>query len=54
MVPGAVPAVPAVAHRCDRVIQLADGEVIKDERNARRKVQAEGGQLSAGTQATAH
>lgn len=45
---------PSVAHRCDRVIQLADGEVIKDDRNARRKVEVEGGQLSAGTHATAH
>lgn len=39
---------PTVAHRCERVIALHDGRVIKDDRNARREVQVEGGQLSAG------
>jgi putative ABC transport system ATP-binding protein len=38
---------PTVAHRCQRVIHLHDGRVHKDERNAARKVYAEGGQLSA-------
>src|SRR5687767_10778536 len=37
---------PSVAHRCQRVIHLHDGRVSKDERNAARKVYAEGGQLS--------
>jgi putative ABC transport system ATP-binding protein len=37
---------PTVAHRCQRVIHLHDGRVHKDERNAARKVYAEGGQLS--------
>jgi putative ABC transport system ATP-binding protein len=40
-----------VAHRCDRIIHLADGRVIRDEQHARRAVQVEGGQLSAGTAA---
>jgi putative ABC transport system ATP-binding protein len=35
-----------VAHRCSRVIQLHDGHVQKDERNARHAVQVEGGQFS--------
>jgi putative ABC transport system ATP-binding protein len=39
---------PSVAHRCDRVIQLHDGRVAKDERNARRDVHVEGAQLAAG------
>ena len=38
---------PTIAHRCQRVIHLHDGRVSKDERQARRAVQAEGGQLSA-------
>jgi len=38
---------PTVAHRCHRVIQLHDGSVVKDERNARHLVNVEGGQLSA-------
>jgi putative ABC transport system ATP-binding protein len=37
---------PSVAHRCERVIHMLDGRVNKDERNARRKVEVEGGQLS--------
>jgi putative ABC transport system ATP-binding protein len=37
---------PSVAHRCQRVITLHDGAISKDERNARHKVEAEGGQLS--------
>jgi putative ABC transport system ATP-binding protein len=37
---------PTVAHRCQRVITLHDGNIAKDERNARYAVQAEGGQLS--------
>ncbi len=37
---------PTVAHRCQRVITLHDGNVVKDERNARHKVEVEGGQLS--------
>jgi len=37
---------PSVAHRCQRVIHLHDGNVQRDERNARRAVHAEGGQLS--------
>jgi putative ABC transport system ATP-binding protein len=45
---------PTVAHRCDRIISLADGRVINDEQHARRVVQAEGGQLSAGTAAVGH
>jgi putative ABC transport system ATP-binding protein len=44
---------PTVAHRCDRIISLADGRV-NDEQHARRVVQAEGGQLSAGTAAVGH
>jgi putative ABC transport system ATP-binding protein len=39
---------PSVAHRCSRVIHLHDGEVSKDERNAKRDVVVEGGQLAAG------
>src|SRR3982751_5016494 len=38
---------PTVAHRCQRVIMLHDGNVVKDERNARHKVSVEGGQLSS-------
>src|SRR5213596_480662 len=38
---------PSVAHRCQRVIRLHDGRVQSDERNAKRVVQVEGGQLSA-------
>ena len=37
---------PTVAHRCQRVIHLHDGEVVRDERNARHAVRAEAGQLS--------
>lgn len=37
---------PTVAHRCDRVISLHDGHVVKDEHNARHRVRAEGGQLT--------
>jgi putative ABC transport system ATP-binding protein len=37
---------PTVAHRCHRVIRLHDGSVQSDERNARRSVKAEVGQLS--------
>jgi putative ABC transport system ATP-binding protein len=37
---------PTVAHRCDRVIRLHDGQIASDERNARRTVVAEAGQLS--------
>jgi len=36
----------SVAHRCTRVIQLHDGHVQKDERNARHAVRVEGGQFS--------
>jgi putative ABC transport system ATP-binding protein len=38
---------PSIAHRCHRVIHLHDGLVLRDERNARHEVHAEGGQLSA-------
>ena len=38
---------PTVAHRCHRVIRLHDGLIASDERNARRAVEAEAGQLSA-------
>src|SRR5947207_6549887 len=38
---------PSVAHRCSRVIHLHDGRVHRDEQNAQRTVEAEGGQLSA-------
>jgi putative ABC transport system ATP-binding protein len=38
---------PTVAHRCQRVIHLHDGQVQRDERNARHPVQVEGGQLSS-------
>ena len=37
---------PTVAHRCHRVIRLHDGAVQSDERNARRVVESEAGQLS--------
>ncbi len=37
---------PTVAHRCDRVLRLADGKLISDEKNARHPVVAEAGQLS--------
>ncbi len=37
---------PSVAHRCQRVIHLHDGAVARDERQARREVNVEGGQLS--------
>ena len=37
---------PTIAHRCQRVIRLHDGNVTHDERNARHPVEAEGGQLS--------
>jgi putative ABC transport system ATP-binding protein len=37
---------PSVAHRCHRVIRLYDGVVQSDERNARRTVRSEAGQLS--------
>jgi putative ABC transport system ATP-binding protein len=37
---------PSVAHRCQRVIHLHDGQVARDERHARREVNVEGGQLS--------
>ena len=37
---------PSIAHRCQRVIHLHDGRVSRDERNARKLVQAEAGQLS--------
>jgi len=36
----------SVAHRCTRVIQLHDGHVQKDERNAKHAVRVEGGQFS--------
>jgi len=38
---------PTVAHRCSRVIHLHDGRVFKDERNAKRDIRVEGGQLAA-------
>jgi putative ABC transport system ATP-binding protein len=38
---------PTVAHRCQRVVTLHDGRILKDERNAQREVNVEGGQLSA-------
>src|ERR1700760_3147450 len=34
---------PSVAHRCERVIQLHDGVVVKDEHHARHAVNVEGG-----------
>src|SRR3954468_11641532 len=37
---------PTVAHRCHRVIRLHDGLIASDERNARRVVESEAGQLS--------
>src|SRR5687768_14456751 len=36
---------PTVAHRCHRVIRLHDGLISSDERNARRAVVSEAGQL---------
>src|SRR5258705_3117327 len=38
---------PSVAHRCRRVIHLHDGQVHKDEKNARHPVQVDGGQVSS-------
>jgi putative ABC transport system ATP-binding protein len=38
----------SVAHRCTRVIHLHDGSIYKDERNAKRQVDAEGAQLAMG------
>src|SRR5687767_8888474 len=38
---------PSVAHRCQRIIHLHDGEVQKDQRNTPQAVQVEGGQLSS-------
>src|SRR3954471_23351653 len=38
---------PSIAHRCQRVIHLHDGRVSQDERNARKVVHAEAGQLSS-------
>jgi putative ABC transport system ATP-binding protein len=37
---------PSVAHRCQRVIHLHDGQVSKDEHNARREVHTEASQLA--------
>ena len=37
---------PSVAHRCQRIIHLHDGQVQNDQRNAPHAVQVEGGQLS--------
>jgi putative ABC transport system ATP-binding protein len=37
---------PTVAHRCHRVIRLHDGSIQSDERNARRPVVSDAGQLS--------
>jgi len=37
---------PSVAHRCERIIQLHDGQVSSDERKARRIVHAQGAQLT--------
>jgi putative ABC transport system ATP-binding protein len=37
---------PSVAHRCHRVVHLHDGQIIKDERNARHAVHVEGAQLA--------
>jgi len=45
---------PSVAHRCQRVIQLHDGSVVRDERNVKRNVSVEGGQLSMGVAAAEH
>ena len=44
---------PTVAHRCSRVVHLHDGRVQRDERNARKTVAAEGGQLSVAEPAPA-
>lgn len=44
---------PSVAHRCHRVIHLHDGNVVRDERDARHAVTVEGGQLSV-AEADAH
>jgi putative ABC transport system ATP-binding protein len=41
---------PTVAHRCHRVVSLHDGRVVKDDRNARHRVLAEGGQLAPAQQ----
>jgi putative ABC transport system ATP-binding protein len=38
---------PSIGHRCQRVIHLHDGRVVRDERNARHAVDAEAGQLSS-------
>lgn len=37
---------PSVAHRCHRVVHLHDGQIVRDERNARHAVHVEGAQLS--------
>jgi len=37
---------PGVAHRCHRVVHLHDGQIVRDERNARHAVHAEGVQLA--------
>lgn len=37
---------PSVAHRCQRVLHLHDGQVQKDDRNVSQDMQVEGGQLS--------
>src|SRR6266516_609366 len=36
---------PTVAHRCQRIVTLHDGSVLKDERNGRHQVEVEGGQF---------
>jgi putative ABC transport system ATP-binding protein len=38
---------PSVAHRCQRIIHLHDGQVQNDQRNTPHAVQVEGGQLSS-------
>jgi putative ABC transport system ATP-binding protein len=38
---------PSVAHRCQRIIHLHDGQVQNDQRNPPHAVQVEGGQLSS-------
>jgi putative ABC transport system ATP-binding protein len=38
---------PSVAHRCQRIIHLHDGQVQNDQRNPPHVVQVEGGQLSS-------
>ncbi len=40
---------PSVAHRCTRVVHLHDGQVSRDERNARHPVSAEAAQLALET-----